>query len=174
MRTLYESILDDIDVITQKAEKHMAQKRLISDLGLWEINPMTSGGRSADWLKCLDIKSDYTDIFAPYVKKQKNWFNKYSSEYSMLVGIILNMLVLVKNSNKDIYVWNDFDPGPKPDGLVYMEKLFKKMYHCDIIMSCADMLDDDRIVVRLEIYNPDSRSFFYIYFDEERFFKYMQ
>ena len=80
MRTLYESILDDIDTVAAKSEKYMTQQKMIEDVGLYEINPMTSGGGSADWLKKLKIKTDYTNLFEPYVKKQKNWFKKHSME----------------------------------------------------------------------------------------------
>ena len=95
MKTLYESILDSADVIFDKTDKQIKQLKLIKDIGLWEINPMTSGGNSADWLKNLKIETDYTSIFEPYVKKQKNWFNKHSKDYSGLVGIILNILLIL-------------------------------------------------------------------------------
>ena len=173
MRTLYESILDDIDTVAAKSEKYMTQQKMIEDVGLYEINPMTSGGGSADWLKKLKIKTDYTNLFEPYVKKQKNWFKKHSVEYSGLVGIIFNMLLMVKNSKLEIYPWDDFHPSPKPDGLLYMEKIFKKQYHCDIQVNCSDMVDSGNLVIRLEFYNPDSSSFFYLYFNEDKFYKYI-
>lgn len=173
MLTLYESILDGEDEIVAKSEKYMVQQKMIKDIGLCEINPMTSGGNSADWLKKLKIKTDYTTLFEPYVKKQKNWFKKHAIEYSGLVGIIFNMLLIVKNSKLEIYPWGDYYPSPKPDGLLYMEKIFKKRYHQDIQVSCADMIDGGILVLRLELYHKESESFFYIYFEEDKFNKYI-
>jgi hypothetical protein len=173
MKTLYESLLDDEDVVSGNIEKIMAQRKMIEDIGLWEVNPATSGGNSAEWLKQLPIKTDYTSLFKPFVKKNKNWFNKYSKEYSALVGVIFNVLLLVKRSHREIYVWDETSTGPRPDGLEYMEKYFRKQYHRDVVFSCADMLDDGIIVIRLEIYDVKSSSFTYIYFEEDKFDKYI-
>lgn len=173
MKTLYESLLDDEEIVVGNVEKIMAQRKMIEDIGLWEINPMTSGGHSADWLQQLNIKNDYTPLFKPFVKKNKNWFNKYSKEYSGLVGVIFNVLLLVKRSHREIYVWDETSTGPRPDGLEYMEKYFRKQYHRDVIFSCADMLDGNTLVIRLEIYDVQSSSFTYIYFEEDKFDKYI-
>lgn len=173
MKTLYESLLDDEDVISGNTEKIMSQRKMIEDIGLWEINPATSGGNSADWLKQLPIKTDYTSLFKPYVKKNKNWFESHSKEYSGLVGIIFNMLLMVKKSHREIYVWDRTSTGPRPDGLEYMEKFFRKQYRRDVVLNCADMLDGNTIVIRLEIYDVKSGSFTYIYFEEDKFDKYI-
>ena len=173
MRTLYESILDNADVIFDKTDKQIKQLKLIKDIGLWEINPISSGGNLADWLKSLKIETDYTSIFEPYVKKQKNWFNKYSKDYSGLVGIILNILLKVKKLHKKIHVWDWTSNTEKPSGLKYIEEIFKKQYNRDIYISCADMLDGNNIVIRLEICDIKSQSYIYIYFEEDKFNKFI-
>ena len=67
--------------------------------------------------------------------------------------------------------WNTVKVHAKPDGLLYMEKIFKKQYHCDIQVNCSDMVDSGNLVIRLEFYNPDSSSFFYLYFNEDKFYE---
>lgn len=174
MKTLYESLLDDEDIIVQKSEKYMEQLKFIEDCGFLELNP-SSGGNPTDWLKKLNIKTDYTEIFEPYVKLNKNLFNKYSKEYSGLAGIIFNMLLLVKKSHREIYVWDEHSTGPRPDGLIYMENLFTKKYHRDICISCADMIygKGSIIAIRLEVYDAITGSFTYFYFEEDKFDKFI-
>ena len=173
MRTLYESILDDIDDIAVKSERYMKQQKALKDIGLYEIYPSTIGKNSTNWLKKLKIKTDYTSLFRPYVKRNINWYDEYSKDYSGLVGIIVNMLIEIKKSHREIYPWDDFSTGIRPDGLEYMEQMFKKYYHLDLQINCANMASSNTILTRLEFYDNETRVFFYLYFEENKFDKYI-
>ena len=178
MRTLYESLLGDENENWEKFDKYAAQRKMIDDIGFLEFNPSNSHtnvmSNGANWLKNLNIRTDYTDLFEPYVKKQKNVFKKYPKEYSGLIGIILNALLEVKKSHREIYVWNyQTSTGPRPDGLIYLEKRLKKSYQLNLQIDCADMVDSGSIVIRLEFYDVDRGTFFYLYFDEKKFDKYI-
>lgn len=178
MRTLYESLLGDEDANWEKFDKRASQIKMIEDIGFLEFNPYNTAtnvmGGGTNWLKNLNIRTDYTDLFEPYVKKQKNVFKKYPKEYSGLIGIILNILLEVKNSHREIYVWDYLtSTGPRPDGLIYLEKRLKKSYRLNLQINCADMVDGGSLVLRLEFYDIDRGTFFYLYFDEKKFDKYI-
>lgn len=170
MRTLYESILDGEDEIVAKSEKYMEQQKMIRDIGLYEIFPSS---KDSKWLQKLNIKTDYTSIFEPYVKRHKYWFNKNSKDISGFVGIIFNMLLNIKKSHREIYVWDYYSTGPRPDGLEYMEQMFKTYHHLDLQINCANMAESNTILTRLEFYDNNSGSFFYLYFEEDKFDKYI-
>lgn len=172
MRTLYESLLGDENENWEKFDKYAAQRKMIDDIGFLEFNPANS--QTNNWLKNLNIRTDYTDLFEPYVKKQKNVFKKYHKEYSGLIGIILNILLEVKNSHREIYVWDYLtSTGPRPDGLIYLEDRLKKSHRLDLQIDCADMVDNGSLVLRLEFYDVNRGTFFYLYFDEDKFDKYI-
>ena len=178
MRTLYESLLGDENENWEKFDKYAAQRKMIDDIGFLEFNPVNSQtnvmSNGSNWLKNLNIRTDYTGLFEPYVKKQKNVFKKYAKEYSGLIGIILNALLEVKNSHREIYVWNYLtSTGPRPDGLIYLEKRLKKSHRLNLQIDCADMVDSGSLVLRLEFYDVDRGTFFYLYFDEDKFDKYI-
>lgn len=173
MRTLYESILDGEDEIVAKSEKYMAQQKMIKDIGLREI---FFPRKIDNILKKIEIKTDYTSLFEPYVKRSKDWFRKNSKDISGLIGIIFNMLLNIKKSHREIYVWDYYSTGPRPDGLEYMEQMFKRYYHLNLQINCADMSGSNDILTRLEFYDNESGpagSFFYLYFDEDKFDKYI-
>lgn len=170
MRTLYESILDGGDEIAVKSEKYMEQQKMIKDIGLYEI---LFPRKIDDILNKLNIKTDYTSLFEPYIKYGKDWFKKNSKTISGLMGIIFNMLLNIKKSHREIYVWDYYSTGPRPDGLEYMEHIFKKYYHLDLQINCADMAKSNTILVRLEFYDNRTGMFFYIYFEEDKFDKYI-
>ena len=124
-------------------------------------------------LNKLKIKTDYTPLFEPYVKRHKDWFRKYSKDISGLIGIIFNMLLNIKKSHREIYVWDYYSTGPRPDGLEYMEQVFKKYYHLDLQINCANMAESNTILTRLEFYDNETNSFFYLYFEDDKFNKYI-
>ena len=90
-------VQDSIDDIAVKSERYMKQQKSLKDIGLYEIYPSTIGKNSTNWLKKLKIKTDYTSLFRPYVKRNINWYDEYSKDYSGLVGIIINMLIKLTN-----------------------------------------------------------------------------
>lgn len=173
MRTLYESILDGQDEIVAKSEKYMEQQKMIKDIGLYEIFPLIPISKNSKWLQKLNIKTNYTSLFEPYVKRHKNWFEKNSKDISGFVGIIFNMLLNIKKSHREIYVWDYYSTGPRPDGLEYMEQMFKKHYHLDLQINCANMAESNTLLTRLEFYDNETGSFFYLYFEEDKFDKYI-
>lgn len=173
MRTLYESILDTEDVIVAKSEKYMEQQKMIKDIGLYEIFFPRNPKEIDNLLNKFNIKTDYTSLFEPYVKRNKNWFRKNSKEVSGLVGIIFNLLLNIKKSHREIYVWDYYSTGPRPDGLEYMEQMLKRYYHLDLQIDCANMAESNTILTRLEFYDNVTSSFFYLYFEEDKFDKYI-
>lgn len=170
MRTLYESILDGEDEIVAKSEKYMKQQKMIKDIGLYEI---LFPRKIDDILNKLNIKTDYTSLFEPYIKRSKDWFRKNSKDISGFMGIIFNMFLNIKKSHREIYVWDYYSTGPRPDGLEYMEQMFKKHYHLDLQINCANTAKSNTILTRLEFYDNETSSFFYLYFEEDKFDKYI-
>ena len=173
MRTLYESILDGEDEIVAKSEKYMKQQKMIKDIGLDEIFFPGKIDNLLNILNKLNIKTDYTTLFKPYIKRNKSWFEKNPKTISGLIGIIFNMLLNIKKSHREIYVWDYYSTGPRPDGLEYMEQMFKKYYHLDLQINCADMAESNTLLTRLEFYDNETSSFFYLYFEEDKFDKYI-
>ena len=178
MKTLYESLLDREEEIIAKSEEYMELRKLIKDIGFLEFNPSNIStnvmGGSTNWLKNLNIQTDYTNLFEPYIKKQKNVFKKYAKECAWLIYIILNMLMEVKNSHRKIRVWDyQHVDNPRPSGLIYLENQLKKTHHLNLQITCADMVDGGSIVIRLEFYDIDRGTSFYLYFDEDKFYKYI-
>lgn len=173
MRTLYESILDNEDEIVAKSEKYMEQQKALEDAGLYEIFPYSGPSRMRNIFNKLKIKTDYTSLFKPYVKRHKHWFDKNSKDISGFVGIIFNMLLNIKNSHREIYVWDYYSTGPRPDGLEYMEQMFKRYYHLDFQIGCTNMAESNTLLTRLEFYDNETSSFFYLYFEEDKFDKYI-
>lgn len=170
MRTLYESILDTEDEIVAKSEKYMEQQKMIKDIGLYEI---FFPGKIDNILKKIKSKTDYTSLFEPYVWRNKNLFRKNSKEISGFVGIIFNLLLNIKKSHREIYVWDYYSTGPRPDGLEYMEQMLKRYYHLDLQIDCANMSSANTILTRLEFYDNVTSTFFYLYFEEDKFDKYI-
>ena len=173
MRTLYESILDGEDEVTVKTERYMEQQKTLKDTGLYEIFPYSEPSRMYKLLNKLKIKTDYTSLFEPYVKRHKHYFDKNSKDISGFVGIIFNLLLNIKKSHREIYVWDYYSTGPRPDGLEYMEQMFKKYYHLDLQINCANMAESNTLLTSLEFYDNETSSFFYLYFEEDKFDKYI-